>query len=126
MARARGELAAVAPGPGLLFCLSHGVELRSNGWCSVGNAYATNAACPFSCPICRAPLDWVGGCARCHGCTTGDRRDWTFPGARYERDADNPGHYKLVAEPGRRSCMPLENAAAMQRVRAILTKALAR
>lgn len=103
-------------------CMVHWVELRG-AWCPVGNAYATSAPCPFACPICRGPLDWKGGCERCHGCTTGNKADWTFPGDRYERDDDNPGHYKLTGlKAGRPACTPRENTAAMQLVQAVLAK----
>ena len=64
----------------------------------------------FVCPLCRGPLDRVGGCLRCYGCTTGRKEDWTFPGA-YE---DLPA--------GRSSCTPRENVAAMQIVQAVLAK----
>lgn len=106
-----------------VFCLVHGAELRG-AWCPVGQAYATNAACPFACPICRGPLDWKGGCERCHGCTSGNKADWTFPGDRYERDEENPGHYRLAVKAGRASCTPRENVAAMQLVQAVLAKKL--
>jgi hypothetical protein len=106
-----------------VLCITHGVELRHDGWCPLGQAYATNAPCPFVCPVCRGPLDWVGGCVKCHGCTTGNKEDWTFPGDRYERDDDNPGHYRLTdLKAGRPSCTPRENIAAMQIVQAVLAK----
>jgi hypothetical protein len=108
-----------------VFCLVHGVELRSNGWCGLGKAYASNAVCPFTCPICRGPLDWKGGCGRCHGCTTGEKADWTFPGDRYERDDDNPGHFEATLKAGRAACTPRENVGAMQLVQAVLAKKLA-
>lgn len=117
---ARATTDSVAPPPApQLFCLVHGVELRG-AWCPVGQAYATSAPCPFVCPICRGSLDWHGGCDRCHGCTTGEKADWTFPGDRYERDDANPGHYVLTAKGGRASCTPRENVAAMQIMQAVL------
>jgi hypothetical protein len=122
MARAKGSTATV--GTEGLLCLVHRVELRGDGWCPIGDAYATNAPCPFVCPICRGPLNWTGGCNACHGCTTGDRADWTFPGDRYERDKKNPGHYVQVLKAGRAACTPRENIAAMQIVQAVLAKKL--
>lgn len=126
MARRKGgHPAALDPASSTerVLCIAHGVELRHDGWCRLGQAYATNAACPFVCPICRGPLDWTGGCVKSHGCTTGNRNDWTFPGDRYERDDDNPGHYKLTdLKAGRPSCTPRENIAAMQIVQAVLAK----
>jgi hypothetical protein len=103
---------------------------RSCSSCGARRERPTNAvvesnktACPFVCPLCRGPLDWQGGCARCHGCTTGNKPDWTFPGDRYEPDPDNPGHYTLTdLRAGRPSCTPRENIAAMQIVQVVLAK----
>ena len=64
----------------------------------------------FVCPLCRGPLDRVGGCLRCYGCTTGRKEDWTFPGACDALPA------------GRPSCTPRENVAAMQIVQAVLAQ----
>ena len=113
----------VGQGPesaGPVFCIHHGVELRADGWCDTGQAYATNAVCPFACPICRGPLDWKGVCGKCHGCTTGNKVDWTFPGDRYERDERNPGHFMLTLKAGRVSSTPRENAGAAQIMQAVL------
>lgn len=77
----------------------------------------------FACPICRGSLDWAGGCERCHGCTTGRREDWTFPGPRYELEK---GHWQKVAEGGRKACTPAENAKHMAELWAILGTDVAR
>jgi hypothetical protein len=81
-------------------------------------AYPAQTPCPFACPICRAPLAWDGGCDACHGCTSGRREDWTFPGDRYELD---DGYWRKVSGP-RQACTPAENAAGFAAVRAILAK----
>jgi len=63
-------------------------------------------------------LAWDGGCERCHGCTTGRREDWTFPGDRYELDK---GHWQPVDVP-RKACTPEQNAAGFAAIRAVLGK----
>jgi hypothetical protein len=75
-------------------CETDGSVLE-NGFCHAGGGYAKHWPCPFVCSICRGPLTWNGGCHRCHGCRTGERDDWTYPGDRYELDA---GHWRLVAK----------------------------
>lgn len=84
-------------------CLQCGTPLQSDGFCYQGNGYpylrrqrvqlvdqawevrTLVFPCPFACPVCRHPLEWDGRCEACHGCTTADRADWTFPGDRYDR-----------------------------------------
>jgi len=63
----------------------------SRAWCPVAGRYSVAAPCPFACPHCRGPLDWQGGCDRCHGAPMGQRAEWTFPGDRYDR-TDDLGH----------------------------------
>jgi hypothetical protein len=77
------------------------------------------AGCPFACPICRGPLGWGGECLNCHGCRTGRRADWTFPGDTYELQG---GHYRLVARGRTPVCSPEDNAAAMRTLRTILRR----
>jgi len=69
-----------------------------------------------ACPHCRGPLDWDGGCNRCHGCTTGRKEDWTFPGDKYELQK---GHWQRVEGP-RRACTPEENAAGFAKLYDVL------
>jgi len=65
------------------------------------------------CTLCRGPLDWDGGCNRCHGCTSGRREDWTFPGNKYELDK---GHWHRVCGP-RKALTPAEVKQLMADVR---------
>jgi hypothetical protein len=88
------ERVAVAA-PAVWHCPADGAPLRENGWCTSGRGYALSAKCPFACPLCRQPLHWSGGCPHCHGCTTGDREDWTYPGDRWEVD-DESKHWRRV------------------------------
>jgi len=62
-------------------------------------------------------LDWDGGCIRCHGCTTGRREDWTFPGDKYEIQK---GHWQRVADGPRLACTPEENRAGFAKLYEIL------
>jgi hypothetical protein len=88
----------------------------ASGICSATGGYPATASCPLACPICRGLLSWDGGCERCHGCATGRRTDWTFPGDRYELDT---GHWQRVDGP-RAACTPEQNAAGFAAVGAIL------
>lgn len=60
-------------------------DLQTDGFCQVGGGYPLGVQRRESCPYCRGDLEWDGGCFRCHGCGTGRREDWSFPGARYDR-----------------------------------------
>lgn len=82
-----------------------GGMLDARGWCDRASGFTHLARCPYVCPLCRQPLTWEGGCGRCHGCTTGRREDWAFPGDRYEV---TDGHYRKVCGP-RQACSPAEN-----------------
>jgi len=93
-----------------------GASLLASGLCSAAGGYPATSSCPLACPICRGPLAWDGGCERCHGCTTGRREDWTFPGDRYELDK---GHWQRVDGP-RKACTPAQNAAGFAQLRAAL------
>lgn len=73
----------------LTVCPADHTTLRGDGWCATGQGYPLEWPCPFACPMCRGPLSWDGGCERCHGCTTGERVDWTFPGDRYDTHDDD-------------------------------------
>jgi hypothetical protein len=77
--------------------------------------------CPFVCPVCRARLDWDGGCRSCHGTKTGRREDWAFPGDRYVRSEDD-AHWMLDAGPQgpRMACTLEQNAEGLRLVQAIL------
>lgn len=99
-------------------CTSCGVVLLASGLCSAKGGYSSAMACPHACPICRGPLAWDGGCDRCHGCTSGKREDWTFPGDRYELDK---GHWQRVDGP-RKACTPDENVAGFAAIRVLLSK----
>lgn len=93
-----------------------------DGLCRTSGGYPATMTCPFSCPICRGPLSWAGACERCHGCTSGRREDWTFPGARYELEK---GHWQLVERiTGRAACAPEEQLAGLAEVRATLEDSL--
>jgi len=96
--------------------------LFASGLCSATGGYPATSSCPLACPICRGPLGWDGGCERCHGCTSGQREDWAFPGDRYELDK---GHWQKVDGP-RKACTPEENAAGFARLRAVLGVDVAR
>lgn len=83
-------------------CPHDGAILDTSGVCHLGGGYGYLAyrevllddnktdvrllarPCPFACPICREFLEWDGRCEKCHGCTSGSRDDWTFPGDRYD------------------------------------------
>jgi hypothetical protein len=93
-----------------------GALLLASGLGSATGGYPGTTACPLACPLCRGLLSWDGGCERCHGCTSGRREDWTFPGDRYELDT---AHWQRVDGP-RRACTPEQNAAGFAAVRAIL------
>ena len=74
----------------LTHCPYHdGVALGPDGYCPVATGYPLGVLRQDACPYCRATLEWDGGCLRCHGCGTGERRDWTFPGERYDRFDDH-------------------------------------
>ena len=109
------------------------VPLLATGYCPKGQGipYWTEdehgllrRACPFACPLCRHPLDWSGGCTACHGCTTGRRKDWAFPGDRYDRYTDDglpigDGWHWVKTDGPRMACtigINVENAAMLQRV----------
>jgi len=92
-------------------------RLQADGFCPQGGGYLLTLPCPFACPICRKPLAWDGGCEACKGCTTGDRRDWTFPGDRYEIEG---GHWVRWAKGPRPACTVAENAAGFAAIRAVL------
>lgn len=108
-----------------------GAALYASGLCAEAGGYPATAALTwwqdyehalpqvyrFTCPHCRGPLDWSGGCERCHGCTTGRRDDWAFPGDRYELEK---GHWQCVASGPRPACPPAANAAGLAEVRALL------
>jgi len=103
------------------YCALDGTTLE-RGFCHAGGGYPVTSACPFACPLCGQRLGWDGGCEACHGCTTGRREDWTFPGHRFELDA---GHYVRddSLPPGRRACTPAQNAAGLAAVQLILATA---
>lgn len=91
--------------------------LNEKGYCAIGRGYFSQMSCPFACPRCRQTLDWDGGCSHCHGCTTADRDDWTFPGDRYEfTDA----HWRRVLTGPRKACDAAENTEAAGIVSRIL------
>lgn len=94
--------------------------LLVNGLCRTSGGYPATSACPFSCPICRQPLAWSGACERCHGCRTGDREDWAFPGQRYELEKGHWQRAETVTE--RAACTPEENLAGLAEVRAALAR----
>lgn len=74
-------------------CPIDGGELQA-GFCPIGNGYPywtldeqgewLRRPCPFACPLCRALLQWDGGCQRCFGVLS-PGGPWTFPGDRYDR-----------------------------------------
>jgi hypothetical protein len=114
-------------------CPTDGTTLESGGFCRKGQGipYFTEdeqglkrRACEFACPICRKLLDWSGACRGCHGTTTGRRKDWAFPGDRYDRFADDglqigDGLHWVKTDGPRMACtigMNVENAAMLQRV----------
>ncbi len=101
-------------------CPADGARLQADGWCPTGNGYLAHMSCPFVCPICRQPLSWDGGCEHCHGCTTGAREDWTFPGDRYELEA---GHWRKILAGPRRACTQEENAAGARTLGVLLAAA---
>jgi len=98
-------------------CQYDKATLQADGFCPRGEGYVLTLACPFSCPICRRPLAWDGGCEACKGCVTGQREDWTFPGDRYEIEA---GHWRLKAKGPRPACTVAENAAGFAAIRELL------
>lgn len=95
---------------------------EKRGFCWVGQGYPQTMPCPFACPICASPLDWDGGCQACHGAPSGRREDWSFPGVGHDLV---DGHWRPdPARPvNRRACTDAENAAGLERVRAILDAA---
>jgi hypothetical protein len=107
-------------------CPVHHVELEqghgpagSRAWCPTARAFSQYVRCPFVCEFCRLTLDWDGGCSHCHGCMTGARKDWTFPGDRYEYDGT--GHRRLtVRREDLRVSTQEENAENMRLLRAAL------
>lgn len=100
--------------------------MAADGFCMAGNGYPLGTACPFVCPICRQPLDWSGGCVSCHGCTTGKREDWTFPGdGYYTHEVDGKqigdGHHWVKGQDGPRPAATLaESQAAVRKIKAML------
>jgi hypothetical protein len=100
-------------------CATDGALLDPNGFCHAGHGFAPSADCPFTCPFCRHPLAWSGACEACHGCTTGRRDDWTFPGQRYDFQA---GHWRPdpTAPAGQPACAPEDNAAAARAINRML------
>lgn len=95
----------------------------NRGFCMRGQGYPMTEVCPFSCPICRKPLQWSGACYECFGTTTGRREDWSFPGDHFELQE---GHWVKVAEGARRACTQAENkAGARDLLRALAGSALA-
>jgi hypothetical protein len=53
---------------------------------------------------------------RCHGCTTGRREDWSYPGDRYELEKQ---HWVKVGGPSR-AIVVEGNLSAMRALRAML------
>ena len=95
-------------------CPFDGAPLEGDHFCPRGDGYPIGTVCPFACPICRQPLEWSGGCFACHGCTTGTREDWTFPGDGYythEMDGKQigDGHHWVKGQGPRRACSRDEN-----------------
>jgi len=94
--------------------------LVKNGVCSRTGEFPMTERCPFACPICRKPLEWSGACHRCHGTTSGQREDWSFPGDRYELEG---GHWVKTADGPRRACTRGENQAGAREVLRVLSGA---
>ena len=109
-------------------CPIHFVELvqgdgppGSRAWCPTARRFSQFARCPFVCDFCRQALDWDGGCSHCHGCSSGARKDWSFPGDRYEYDGT--GHKRLtVRREDLRVCTQEENAENMRLLRGALAR----
>ena len=103
-------------------CSVDGAVLEANGYCHAGGGYPVTMSCPYACPHCGQFLDWDGGCSACHGAPSGRREDWSFPGVGHDLVA---GHWRPdPARPvNRRACTDAENAAGLERVRAILDAA---
>jgi len=96
-----------------------GETLTGSGRCPNTGLYSRAISCPFVCPICRGPLDWVGGCERCHGSVdSGDRDTWTFPGDRYEHQACS---WVRIDGP-RKACTRAENLEAITMVLRVLER----
>lgn len=97
-----------------------GASLLGSGLCADAGGYPASAdphAVLPSCPICRGPLEWSGACYRCFGTASGERRDWSFPGAEYQLDK---GHWQETAPPGRRACLPEDNREAWRALKAVI------
>ncbi len=110
--------AALAPGK-LTICPADRAPIR-DGVCSRTGWFPMTESCPFSCPICRKPLEWCGACYSCHGTTSGKREDWEFPGDRYELE---DGHWIKVLDGPRRACTPAENQAGARELLRVLSGA---
>lgn len=109
MPRRRALPFSTAPAPtgALTTCPFHpGQRLEPDGFCPPGQGYPLGVLRQESCPYCRGALEWDGGCLRCHGCGTGERGDWSFPGARYDRYDDHgqpigDGQHWVLTDPTR-------------------------
>ena len=97
-------------------CPIDGTDLRADGLCAFGQGYPITMACPIACPFCRHALTWEGRCFSCHGCTSGQREDWTIPGDRYELVQ---GHWQLREKGPQRCSTVAENRAALRVVEAV-------
>lgn len=110
------------------FCPYDGGHLGDFGMCEKGKGFPLGTMCPFSCPLCRHPLEWDGRCEQCHGSyTTGDRAQWTFPGDRYDLydDQGQPigdGRHWVKTDGPRKACTPDENKVAALHIRRILAR----
>lgn len=148
MTRRRGSGARPDRDP--LCCPHDGATLTAERFCARGRGYPYltyqavvledgDAAvrllatpCPFVCPLCRKPLAWDGRCDHCHGCTTGRRDDWTFPGDRYDLfdDKGEPladrsesgGQHWIKTQGPRAAVSPTENAENMRMLRRVLAR----
>lgn len=88
-----------------------GSSLDATGTCLMTGCYpGWLEAPPVSCPFCRGPLSWHGGCLRCYGTLTpSERESWSIPGDYYVlRDQ----HYQKVATGPRKVCSKGENLGA--------------
>jgi hypothetical protein len=108
-------------------CRHDHAELDGDGFCPAGNGYPLGKRCPFVCPLCRLPLEWDGRCEHCHGCLTGERLDWTFPGDSYDCYDDHgkpigDGVHWVKTDGPRTACTPTENAENAAMVQRILER----
>lgn len=96
-------------------CPYDGAPLMASGMCQDTGGYPYGTPCPFVCVVCRATLEWDGGCRKCRGVQhRGD--PIVFPGDRYDLFDDNgkplgDGQHWMRTEQGPRKAVTYEQDA---------------